>query len=110
MFSTMVSDENFPYHYFFFLSRCFSRKQKDCPPPHRPADKKPFITILENIFIEGQKNGEFTDKYTAKECAKLLFSIIQGASLGYVIAPKDIQKQMQPPNIDFILDVFNKGV
>ena len=72
--------------------------------------KKPFITILENIFIEGQKNGEFTDKYTAKECAKLLFSIIQGASLGYVIAPKDIQKQMQPPNIDFILDVFNKGV
>lgn len=110
MFSNMMNDENFAYHYFFFLSRCFSNKEKGCSSRHKDSNKKPFIFVLENIFSEGQKCGEFTDKYSAKECAGLLFSIIQGATLGFVIAPKDIQQKMQKPNVELILDVFNKGV
>ena len=110
MFSNMRNDENFPYHYFFFLSRCFSHKEKGCTLPKKDPNKKPFIFVLENIFSEGQKCGEFSTKYTARECSELLLSIIQGATLGFVIAPKEIQEKMQPPKVDLILDVFNKGV
>jgi len=110
MFTQMKSDENFSYHYFFFLSRCFSYKEKNCPPPKKDKDKKPFIYVLENIFEQGQKCGTFTDKFTPLECANLLFAIIQGATLGYVIAPKDLQNKILEPNIDFILNIFKKGV
>ena len=108
MFSEMKNDENFPYHYFFFLSRCFSHKEKGCSIPKKNPEKKPFIFVLEEIFKEGQKNCEFSCEYTAREYSELLLSIIQGATLGYVIAPKDIQDKIQPPKIDLILDVFDK--
>lgn len=110
MFSDMRNDENFPYHYFFFLSRCFSHKEKGCPIPKKNPDRKPFIFVLEEIISEGQKNGEFSNEYSAKEYSELLMSIIQGATLGFVIAPKDIQDKIQPPKVDLILDVFNKEV
>lgn len=110
LFSNMKNDENFPYHYFFFLSRCFYQKEKGCTLPPKKDGKKPFIMVFEEIFAEGQKQGCFTDKYSARECATLLFSIIQGATLGFVISPKDIQKKMELPNIELILNVFRKGV
>ena len=108
MFSDMRNDENFQFHYFFFLSRCFSHKQKGEKLPEKKPDRKPFILVLEEIITEGQKNGEFSTEYSPREYSKLLVSIIQGATLGYVIAPKDIQSKIQPPKIDLILDVFNK--
>lgn len=108
MFFNMKNDENFPYHYFFFLSRCFSHKEKGETMHKKNPDRKPLIFVLEEIILEGQKNGEFSTKYSAKEFSSLLISIIQGATLGYVIAPKDIQNKIQPPKVDLILDVFMK--
>ena len=110
MFSNMIKDENFPYHYFLFVSKCFSYKEKGKPMPPKDPNKKPFIFILESIFNEGQKAGEFNDKYTPRECADLFLSAIQGATLGYVISPKEIQSKMKLPNTDLLLDVFSKGV
>ncbi len=111
MFKNMKNDENFPYHYYFFLSNCFSHKYKQrFLLEKKDSNKKPFILVLENIFKNGQESGQFNTKYTAKECAELLISIIQGATLGFVIAPKDVQDKMKLPNVDLILDVFNKGV
>lgn len=108
MFSNMVKDENFPYHYFMFVSRCFAFKEKGKPLPPKDPNKKPFIAIMENLFLEGQKSGEFTSDYTPRECANLFLSVIQGATLGYVIAPKEIQTKIKLPNTDLILDVFSK--
>ena len=68
------------------------------------------IEFIKNLFLEGQKNGEFITGKTPKECMELFLSIIQGATLIYVIAPKEIRKNMHLPSPDFILDIFCKGV
>ena len=47
MFSDMRKDENFQYHYFFFLSRCFSSKQKGEKLTNKNPERKPFIFVLE---------------------------------------------------------------
>lgn len=112
MFYDLKNDENFAYFYYFFVSQCFTGKETGTPPPPPPtADgSKPELPVvkLERLFSEGQKAGYFTVKHSAAECARLFISIIQGATLGYVIAPKEIQKQMTLPDVDFIIDVFKK--
>ena len=109
IFSELVDDENFPYYYYFFVSQSFALKEKGVPPPVKNIKRKPPVLLMEELFGEGQKCGEITDKYTPIECARLFISIIQGATIGYVIAPKEIQKKMKLPNIDFIIDIFLKG-
>lgn len=110
MFYKLKNDENFAYFYYFFVSVCFTGKRKNTiPPPPKGEEKhEPPIVRLEKLFIEGQKAGYFSDKHSAKECARLFFSIMQGATLGYVIAPKEIQSQMILPNIDYIIEIFQK--
>lgn len=111
MFYDLKNDENFAYYYYFFVSQCFTRSAKNLPPP--PCDEKntplpPPIVRFEQLFLEGQKAGYFSDKHSPKDCARLFISIIQGATIGYVIAPKEIQKQMSLPDTDFILEIFKK--
>ena len=113
MFYGLVHDENYAYYFYFFVSNSFNLKEKNIKLPPPPKDKegkfkRPVIDFFEKIFEEGQKNGEFTDKYTPKECAIIFNSIIQGATLGYVIAPKEIQQNISLPNTEFIIDIFRK--
>ncbi len=106
MFEKVKSDENFSYYFFFILSQCFSKKNTVIKKPDK--NFKPPVKHLEEFFLKGQQQGDFTDKYSAFDCARLYISIIQGTTLNYVIAPKEIQKRMKLPNVDFILDIFAK--
>ena len=94
------------------MSRSFHFKENDnFPPPPIDKDgniKKPPIEVFTELFQKGQESGEFTCKYTAHDCARLFISIVTGATLGYVIAPKEIAKTMNLPNVDFILNIFKK--
>ncbi len=110
LFSNLKKDDSFAYFYFFFISQCFTNRDKpkkmnancdkNCPPP-------PHI-FYENLFLEGQNAGYFTKKYSPRECSRLLLSIIQGVTLGYVISPKEIRINKHFPSIDFIIDIFDK--
>ncbi len=108
MFYDIKNDEIYSYYFYFFISQCFTLKEKCKVPKNENRPVHP-IEKLTALFSEGQKSGEITDKYTAKECAENFFSLIQGATLMYTIAPKEIQKNMKLPNIDFILDIYRKG-
>lgn len=111
MFYDLKNDENFAYYYYFFVSQCFTRKEKNVPPPPREDGKEPPpppIVLFEKLFNDGQREGYFSDKHSPKDCARLFISIIQGATIGYVIAPKEIQKRMSLPDTDFILEIFKK--
>ena len=112
MFYELRNDENYSYFFYFLVSSSIALKGKRPPPP--PKDEngnvKPHpIQLLSNIFAEGQARGEFTTKYSPLACARLFNAIIRGATLGYVIAPKDVQKNIELPETDFILDIFRKG-
>jgi hypothetical protein len=37
-----------------------------------------------------------------------MISIIQGLTLGYVIAPREVRLKINFPSIDFIIDIFNE--
>lgn len=111
MFFDLKNDENFAYYYYFFVSQCFTRKERNLPPPPRDdknAPPPPPIVHFEQLFSEGQKAGYFSDKHSPKDCARLFISIIQGATIGYVIAPKEMQKQMSLPDTDYIIEIFKK--
>ena len=109
---SLKHDENHPYFFYLFVSRSFHFKENGkYPPPPKDSDgkvKKPPIEIFTELFEKGQKAGEFTDKYSPADCARLFISIVTGATLGYVIAPKEIAKNMHLPNVDFILNIFKK--
>ena len=110
MFYELKNDENYSYYFYFFISQCFNFKEKGKKPP---KDKKelppPPIVVFSELFDKGQKAGYFTTKHTPEECARLFISIIQGATLVYVISPKEFQsKRYILPNVDFIVDIFRK--
>ena len=109
MFYDLKNDENFAYFYYFFVSQCFTGKEKKLPPRgDKQPPPEPPIMRFEKLFAEGQAAGDFSDRHPPKDCARLFISIIQGATLGYVIAPKELQKRMTLPDTDFILEIFSK--
>ncbi len=109
LFDELKNDETFAYYYYFFVSQTFTLKEKGIKPPKKKENLKPPIILMEEFFKEGQQAGEFSQKYSAKDCARMFMAITQGASIGYVVAPKEIQTKMKLPNIDFIIDIFVKG-
>ena len=128
MFYNLKNDENFVYFYYFFVSQCFTgRKPRGLSAqngnegaaarasdgymrdePCREKKHEPPIVKFERLFREGQEKGYFTLNHSAKECAILFSSIIQGATLGYVIAPREVRQRMSLPDPDFIISIFRK--
>lgn len=100
-------DENFAYYFYFFISQRFYYSMNDIalPPLKKPA-KKPLFVIIEELFTEGIKNGEFTDKYPVEDCCKLLHSVIQGATLNYILLPSEMKNTKCKPNVNLIVDLF----
>lgn len=107
VFDKIKADENFSYYFFFTVSQHFSKKNT-FELKKLPEGFKPPVKHLEEFILEGQKAKEFTDKYTAHDLARLLLSTLQGGALGFVLAPKEIQKKMTLPNANLILDIFTK--
>lgn len=110
LYKELYQNENYARHFYLFVSHGFNRRNKKRPQNKKlelPKDHP--IKYVENLFCEGQKTGEFSDKYSPRECTEMFLSIIQGATLAYVISPKEMRKTMQLPKIEFILDVYLKG-
>lgn len=105
-FNNIKNDEIFAYRYYFFVSNVFAKAEQNILPP---KDKvPPHIKIFE-FFNKGINAGDFSNKYSAKDCARLYNSIIQGATLNFILYPKEFKKDFHFPSIDFIVDIFKKG-
>ena len=106
-FDNMKKDEIFAFRYYFFVSTVFAKAEKNIFPP-KETDKVPPHLRMFDFFEHGIKNGDFSNKYSAKECAKLYNCIIQGATLNFILCPREFKKDFAFPPIDFIIDIFKK--
>ena len=106
-FDNMKKDEIFAYRYYFFVSTVFYKAESGILPPKR--DKLPPHVRMHAFFEEGIKRGEFKNDYPPEQCAKLYNSIIQGATLNFILCPKEFKQNFKFPMIDFIVDIFKKG-
>lgn len=104
-FENMKKDEIFAYRYYFFVSTVFVKAESNILPPKCKAP--PHVRMF-SFFEEGIKQKDFSDRYDAHECAKLYNSIIQGATLSFILCPKEFKKSFKFPSVDFIIDIFKK--
>ena len=65
---------------------------------------------MQEFFNQGIIQGDFTDKYSAKDCSRLYNCIIQGATLNFLLYPKELKKSFNFPPIQFIADIFKKEI
>lgn len=105
-FSNIKKDELFAYRYYFFVSTVFTKAESG-ELPEKP-DTPPHLKLYD-FFKEGIMYGDFTDKYGATECVRLYNSIVQGATLCFILCPKEFKKNFTFPSTQFITDVFKKG-
>ena len=106
-FENTKNDEIFAYRYYFFLTTFFSKAESGNLPE---KCKKPSHLRMIDFFEQGIVSGEFSDKYTAREYTKLYNSIIQGATLNFILCPKEFRSLFQFPLPQLIVDIFKKGV
>ena len=106
-FDNMKKDEIFAYRYYFFVSTVFVKAESGELPPKKSGKVPPHIRMY-SFFEEGIKRGEFKDKYPPDESAKLYNSIIQGATLNFILCPKEFKHNFKFPMIDYIVDIFKK--
>lgn len=104
-FNNMKNDEIFAYRYYFFVSRLFEKSEKNILPS---KDKVPPHLRMLDFFERGIECGDFHNKYSAKDCTRLYNSIIQGATLNFILYPKELKKKFNFPSIPFIIDIFKK--
>ena len=106
-FNNMKKDEIFAYKYYFFVSRIFDKAEKNIlpkqegPPPHLK---------MQEFFKSGIEKGDFHDRYSPKDCARLYNCIIQGATLNFLLYPKELKKSFNFPPIQFVADIFKKEI
>ena len=112
IYKHLKTDKLFAYSFYIFVQRRFSLRDKtkaeNCVNDCKKSKCNHPVIMLENFFRAGQNAGEFRTDYTPRECTEMFISIIQGATLGYVIAPKDMRRTMRFPNTDFIIDIYAK--
>ena len=104
-FENMKKDEIFAYRYYFFLSNVFMKAESGELPP---KCKAPPHVRMYAFFEEGIKRGAFKDKYDPSECAKLYNCIIQGATINFILCPKEFKHTFKFPSIQYITDIFKK--
>lgn len=104
-FDNMKKDEIFAYRYYFFLSTIFHKAESGVLPP---KNKVPPHVRMSAFFKAGMDSGEFSDKYSPEECARLYNCILKGATLNFLLCPKEFKQNFKFPPIDFVLDVFKK--
>ncbi|PWM75050.1 MAG: hypothetical protein DBX59_02550 [Bacillota bacterium] len=104
-FDTMYSDQNFSYYFYFFVSRWFLKANADGG--NVTMQQRPLPKILYEFFKNAQESGEFSAEHSPEECCALLHCIIQGSSLNTVLVTSP-KKNLPPPNIDLIVDIFRK--
>ena len=108
-FNNIKKDEIFAYRYYFFLSTIFAKVEAGATPP-KDSKKVPPHIKMQSFFENGINCGDFRDDYPPDECAKIYNSLIQGATLNFILCPKEFKKCFHFPNIDFIVDIFRKEV
>ena len=106
-FNNIKKDEIFAYRYYFFLSTVFAKAESGQLPPKNCKKVPPHIR-MNSFFEEGIKRKEFRDDYPPIECAIIYNSIIQGATLNFILCPKEFKQSFKFPTIDFIIDIFKK--
>ncbi len=106
-FNNMKKDEIFAYKYYFFVSRIFENAEKNILPKKEGI---PPHLRMQDFFSEGMNRGDFHNKYSPKDCARLYNCIIQGATLSFILYPKELKKSFNFPPISFIADVFKKEI
>lgn len=104
-FENMKKDEIFAYRYYFFVSTIFMKAESGELPP---KCKTPPHLRMFSFFDEGIKSGEFKDEYPASESAKLYNSIIQGATLSFILCPREFKHTFKFPMIEYIVKIFKK--
>ena len=104
-FNNMKKDDIFAYRYYFFVSTVFHKAESGVLPP---KDKIPPHVRLTNFFEEGIKAGDFSNKYPASECAKLYNCITKGATLNFILCPKEFKSSFKFPMTEYIIDIFKK--
>ncbi|MBO5067961.1 MAG: TetR/AcrR family transcriptional regulator [Clostridia bacterium] len=104
-FDNIKNDEIFAYRYYFFVSTVFAKAESGMLPPK--CKTPPHIKMF-SFFEDGIKSGDFRSDYQAKECAKLYNSIIQGATLNFILCPKEFKRDFEFPSIEFVIDIFKK--
>ncbi len=110
-FNNMKKDEIFAYKYYFFVSRIFEKAEKNILPPKSfPNGKLPPHLRMQEFFNQGIMMGDFHDRYSAKECARLYNCIIQGATLAFILYPKELKNAFVFPPLQFIADIFKKEI
>ena len=75
-----------------------------------PKDKVPPHLRMAEFFEQGIKLGDFHDKFSPKDCASLYNSIIQGATLNFILYPKEHKRSFTFPSIQFIAEIFKKEI
>lgn len=107
-FNNMKKDEIFAYKYYFFVSRIFEKAEKNIMPPKK--DGTPPHLRMQEFFRSGIENGDFHDRYSPKDCARLYNCIIQGATLTFILYPKELKNTFNFPPLQFIADIFKKEI
>ena len=106
-FANMIKDEIFAYRYYFFLTTAFKKSEAGELPPKIEGRKPPYARMF-SFFEEGVKRGDFSSKYSPEDCAKLYNCIIQGATLNFILCPKEFKRNFKFPNIEHIISIFKK--
>ena len=104
-FNNMKNDDIFAYRYYFFVSTVFHKAESGVLPP---KNKIPPHVRLTNFFNEGIEAGDFSNKYPASEYAKIYNCITKGATLNFILCPKEFKASFKFPMIELILDIFRK--